>query len=151
MINRFFDIDNNVYLNSYYIYILMLDYQIEVDINELIVKLYLLKYPKKLIDILKDKQIKIDNNLLKDYQINNIQSDMLKYSSTVYVDGFNEAISYLYSKEIIDYNISEGTIFKGYFYNYIDKENIDKNLINISKYINSITDIYGIEFIKQYL
>ncbi|WP_148551774.1 hypothetical protein [Paraclostridium bifermentans] len=151
MINRFFDIDNNVYLNSYYIYILMLDYQFEIDINELIVKLYLLKYPKKLINILKDKGIKIEDDLLKDYQINNIQSNMLKYSSTVYVDGFNEAISYLYSKEIIDYNISEGTIFKGTFYNYIVKENVDKNLINISKYINSITDIYGIEFIKQYL
>lgn len=151
MINRFFDIDNNVYLNSYYIYILMLDYQFEADINELIVKLYLLKYPKKLINILKDKGIKIEDDLLKDYQINNIQSNMLKYSSTVYVDGFNEAISYLYSKEIIDYNISEGTIFKGTFYNYIGKENVDKNLINISKYINSITNIYGIEFIKQYL
>ncbi|CEQ11118.1 Uncharacterised protein [[Clostridium] sordellii] len=151
MINRFFDIDNNVYLNSYYIYILMLDYKREIGINELIVKLYLLKYPKKLINILKDKEIRIEDDLLKDYQINNIQSNMLKYSSTVYVDGFNEAISYLYSKEIIDYNISKGTIFKGNVYKYIDKENIDKNLINISKYINSIIDIYGIEFIKKYL
>lgn len=151
MINRFFDIDNNVYLNSYYIYILMLDSKSEVYINELIVELYLLKYPKKLIEILKDKQVKIEDNLFENYQINNIQSNMLKYSSTIYVDGFNEAISYLYSKDIIDYNIANGSILKGEFYKQVAKKNIDQNLINISKYIHLIIDRYGIEVIRQYL
>ncbi len=139
MINRFFDIDNNVYLNSYYIYILMLDSKSEVYINELIVELYLLKYPKKLIEILKDKQVKIEDNLFENYQINNIQSNMLKYSSTIYVDGFNEAISYLYSKDIIDYNIANGSILKGEFYKQVAKKNIDPKL---NKYLKVYTSNY---------
>ena len=51
MKNRFFDVDNNIYLNSLYIVALMA-YTKETDtIEKIMLELFLIKYPKIILNI----------------------------------------------------------------------------------------------------
>lgn len=151
MNNRFFDINKNVYLNSYYIYILMLNIEGGIQVKNLMLSLYLFKHLSKLNKIILNLGIKVDERLFEEYQINNIQSRMEKYSSSIYMEDFNEAISYLYSKNIIDYDVIEGIIRKTNIYYKIDKSKIPNRLIHISIYIQRIIREYGYENMENYL
>lgn len=149
MKNRFFDVDNNIYLNSLYIVALMA-YNKEVDaIEKMMLKLYLMKNPKVYLGFCKKHSIKIDKRLLYDFQYNNLQSEMQKYSLRLHIDGFNEALSYLYSKGLINYDMKQNLVLKTHLFSEINLEELPQNLAKLSANINIIFDDYDVVTIKQ--
>lgn len=151
MNNRFFDINKNIHLNSIYLFILLLDSKQPQNIDDLMLGIYLLKHPEQVLRVSSKIDIKIDENLFELYQINNIQSSVANYSSKIKVDGLYEAINYLYSKNIIDYDIDTRTLLKAKLYNNVDINRISIKIIKVARYINNIIDIYGVEHIIEYL
>jgi hypothetical protein len=151
MINRFFNIDNNVYLNSFYIISLMLDRDEPIRLDKLMISLYLLKYPSIFLRVVKFLNIEIESNILKKFQIQNIQSDMLRYSSRLYVEGFNEAIAYLYSKNITEYNSKNNSIYKTSIYEKIDKSKISSEIKLLTRHIQNIINAYEVDVLRESL
>ncbi|MBU3072847.1 hypothetical protein [Clostridium estertheticum] len=149
MKNRFFDVDNNIYLNSLYI-IGIVAYAKETDtIEKIILKLYLIKYPKIMRDICTKCNIKIDKDLLFDFQYENLQSEMLKYSLRLHVDGLYDALAYLYSKRLINYDSRLNQITKTDIFEEIDLNTLPKNTKALSGIINKVFDELDINSIKK--
>lgn len=149
MKNRFFDVDNNIYLNSLYI-IALLGYSKESDsIEKIMVKLYLLKYPKIMLDICDKYSIAIDKDLLFDFQYDNLQSEMMKYSLRLHVDGLYDALSYLYSKKLINYDSKLDCITKTDMFDEIDLVVIPESTKLLADIINKIFDEYDFNNIKS--
>lgn len=151
MNNRFFDINRNIHLNSIYIFILLLESDGPKNIEDLMLGTYLLKYPEQILRVSSKINTKIDENLFESYQIKNIQSSISKYSSKVNVDGFYEAIHYLYSKNMIDYEIDNKSVERTRLYDSVDITSISIKTIKVARYINAIIQEYGQDNIIKYL
>ena len=149
MKNRFFDVDNNIYLNSLYIVALMA-YTKETDtIEKIMLKLFLIKYPKIILNICIKYDIKVEKNSLFDFQYDNLQSEMLKYSLRLHVDGLYDALAYLYSKKLINYDNKVNRIIKTDTFEKIDLEILPKNTKVLADTINQIFDQFDINTIKK--
>ncbi|WP_346911079.1 hypothetical protein [Faecalicatena orotica] len=106
MENRFFDIDNNVYLNGLYIAALLVNVTSTYKLEEINLKLFLMKNPSVLLNLCKYLDIPINRNIFEEFQYSNLQADMSKYLLKVQVSGLMETLNFLYSKGLIklDYN-----------------------------------------------
>ena len=149
MKNRFFDVDNNVYLNSLYIITLMI-YQKESDsIERMMLELYLLKNPRVFLDIVAKYDLRIDKSILFGFQHDNLQSEMLKYSLRLHIDGFYEALSYLFSKGLINYDSKQNSITKTDLFTEINHMELPENIKGLADIINKLFDNIGTENLKK--
>ena len=110
MENRFFDIDNNIYLNGLYVVALigseMNTYKIEV-VN---LKLYLLKNPNVFLNTCDNLRFSVDKSVFKQFQYSNLQADMNKYILKVQVKGLLETLNFLYSKGLVELNFERNKV-----------------------------------------
>ena len=149
MKNRFFDVNNNIYSNSLHIVLLLKYYKESESIDNMIIKLYLIKYPKILIDICRKYNIHVNYNLFSDFQYNNTQSQMLKYSLKLNVDGFYDALTYLYIKNLINYDIKNNLIIKTKKLDEIKLNEVPKSLILLVEIIDKLFNHYNVNEIRK--
>lgn len=142
MDNRFFDIDSNVYLNSLYILSAIYISDKSFKIRELLVSLYLIKNPSICIHLLDKKNRTLFEKQIKTYEFNNIQSEMIKYTSKIYTDGLNETLSYLFSKNIISYDVNSSSIHRGSQFDKLNFKKFPKDIILKATCANKIISKY---------
>lgn len=145
MDNRFFDIDSNVYLNSIYILSVIFKSDKPLNIDSLLMALHLIKNPSICLSLL-DKRNKVSfRKYIQDYELNNIQSEMIKYTSKIYTDGLNEALSFLFSKNLITYEFDSASVYKSSEFDKIDFKMFPKELIYKSCCVNKIMSNYALK------
>lgn len=149
MKNRFFDVDNNIYLNGLYIISIIAYANVADTIEKIMLKLYLIKYPKVLIDICTKYYIEVNKKLLFEFQYENLQSDMLKYSMRLHVDGIYDAVAYLYSKGLIIYDSKLNHITKTEIFREVDLLAIPDNTKILVKIVNELFDKHDVEELKK--
>lgn len=149
MKNRFFDVDNSIYLNSLYIVTLMINKDEGSSIERLMLELYLMKNPKVFIEVSKKYKIEHCKNLYFDFEYENLQSEMLKYSLRLHTEGFYEALSYLYSKDLINYDSEQNRLNKARLFNDIDLQAIPTNITSLARTIDGIFNKYNIDDLRS--
>lgn len=143
MENRFFDIDSNVYLNSIYILSILNKFDGNLSIKKLLIMLYLIKNPKIFLGFLSNRQKVTFNKYIKAYEINNVQSEMIKYNSKIFTNGFNESLSFLYSKDLITYDLEYENIKKSDKFDNINFRKFPRDLMSKATYITKVISNYS--------
>lgn len=145
MNDRLFEIDSNANLNALYIIAFMTIHNSEVGIKSLMVSLFLMKYPNICLELLDTRNKKLFKNNLENWEINNLQNEMHKYTSAVYDEGFNNGMAFLYSRNLIDYNLEKDILGMSKEANEIQTKSIPQNLINRAKFVSKVISMYSIE------
>lgn len=149
MQNRFFDIDDNIYLNSLYIISLLYNSSAEISIEKLLIEVYLFKFPKITCELLESVGDFSFNDILYDFQINNLQNHMQKYLFTIHATGFYEALAYLYSKNLLLYKVDFGSVSKTDLFNDINIKQIPDYLLKFASKIVNLIDKSDINLLTE--
>lgn len=120
-------------------------------IKGLLLTLYLIKNPSVCLALLDKKNKVLFKKHIKEYELNNIQSEMTKYTSKIYSNGLNEALSFLFSKNIIKYEVDLALVEGTSEFNKIDFEKFPKDLIFKASYANKIIGNYSVEELESKL
>lgn len=145
MNDRLFEIDSNANLNALYIIAFMTMHNREIGIKTLIVSLFLMKYPNICLELLDARDKKLFKNSLENWEINNLQNEMHKYTSAVYDEGFNNGMAFLYSRNLITYDLEKDIISMSKEANGIQTNSIPKNLIIRAKFVSKVISMYSLE------
>jgi hypothetical protein len=151
MENRFFDIDNNVYLNGLYLVLLIRSEDKGYNWDEINLKLFLMKNPHIVLNVCRNLGIEIPRDLFKEYQYLNLQADMSKYLLKVQVKGLMDAINFLYSKGLAEVNYQKGNLHATAKCMKMDLEIVPEKLINVANKINSIFQEVTMKDLKKVL
>ncbi len=143
MDNRFFDIDSNVYLNSIYILCSIYKSDRTLSIKDILFSLYLIKSPSISLALLDGKSKLSFKKKLHAYDFNNIQSEMIKYTSKIFTDGLYESLSFLFGKNLITYDINSSLVYKSENFDKLNFKRFPKDLIYKADYANKIIRNYS--------
>lgn len=151
MENRFFDIDNNVYLNGLYLVVLICGDNKNYKLEEINLKLFIMKNPHILLNVCEYLKIEISRELFYEYQYSNLQSEMTKYLLKVQVKGLIEAINFLYSKGLIEVNYQRNNLHATEKCIDMNLNEIPQNIIDVANKVNSIFQKITINDLKKIL
>lgn len=149
MKNRFFDVNKSIYLNGLYILVLLKTIEKSIEMEKLLIGFYFMKYPKVLFDVAEKNQIKINTNCFQEYDLDNIETNMLKFSMRIHTEGLYDALSYLYSKDIISYSGSDDKVSKGLQFENIDFLQVPEYLIEAGASVNKVIEAMGVAKLKE--
>lgn len=149
MENRFFDINKSIYLNGLYILVLLKNLEECIEMEKLLIGFYFMKYPKVLVDVAEKNEIKINTNCFQEYDLDNIETDMLKFSMRIHTEGLYDALSYLYSKDIISYSESDDKVSKSLQFQKVDFLQIPKYLIEEGASVIKVIEAVGVPKLKE--
>lgn len=151
MENRFFDIDNNVYLNGLYIVALIYNDNKAYKLDEINLKLFLIKNPYIMLSVCRNLRIQIPKEIFAEYQYVNFQADMSKYLLKVQVKGLMETINFLYSKGLVDVDYKKGSLQATSKCMKMDLSTVPKRILSVADKINSIFEKVAIQDVKKIL
>lgn len=145
MKNRFFDINENKYLNSIII-IAFLKLKKEQNIEELLISLYLFRYPVILGKIFGNIEAE---KIFKKHELENINSESVEIDTKIYINGFYDSISFLYSMNLVEYFEDEEKIKGTESIKTINTDSFPKSLELKVKYIRKHIETLRIENIEE--
>lgn len=151
MENRFFDIDSNVYLNGLYIFVLISEEQKMYKLDDINLKLFLMKNPHIMMNVCKKFQIEISMSYFDEFQFDNYQVEMSKYVLKVQVKGLMESISFLYSKGLLEMNLYKGIIQATQKCIKLRNEKVPERIFYMANKINKLFAIASVKDIKKAL
>lgn len=151
MENRFFDIDNNVYLNGLYLVLLIRADDKEYKLDVINLKLFMMKNPHIMLNVCQNLGIEISKDMFDEYQYLNLQADMSKYLLKVQVKGLMEAINFLYSKGLVEANYQKGSLHATAKCIEMDLNRVPEKIINVANKVNSIFQEIAMKDIKKVL
>lgn len=149
MENRFFDVNKSIYLNSLYILVLLKNLKNSIEMEKLLIGFYFIKYPKVLVDVAEINKIKINTNCFQDYDLDNIETNMLKFSMRIHTEGLFDSLSYLYSKDIISYSGREDKVSKSLQFEKVDFLQVPKYLIEAGVSVIKVIEGVGVPKLKE--
>lgn len=151
MENRFFDIDNNVYLNGLYLLVLIQEDDNFYGLDEINLKLFLMKNPAIMLNVCGKLKVDISNIGYEEYQYVNLQADMSKYLLKIQVKGLMEVISFLYSKGLIEFDCKKCVLCATKKCIEMDLREVPEKIIMLARIINKIFDKATVTDIKKIL
>ncbi len=149
MENRFFDVNKSIYLNGLYILVLLKNLEKSIEMEKLLIGFYFMKYPKVLVDVAERYKIKINENCFQEYDLDNIETNMLKFSMRIHTEGLYDALSYLYSKDIISYSGSEDGVSKSLQFGKVDFLQVPEYLIEAGVSVIKVIEVVGVPKLKE--
>lgn len=149
MENRFFDVNKSIYLNSLYILVLLKNLKNNIEIEKLLIGFYFMKYPKILVDVAERNKIKMNANSFQEYDLDNIETNMLKFSMRIHTEGLYDAISYLYSKDIISYSGSEDKVSKCLLFEKVNFLLVPEYLLEAGAAVIKVIEVVGVSKLKE--
>ena len=149
MENRFFDVNKSIYLNGLYILVLLKNLEKSIEMDKLLLGFYFMKYPKVLVDVAEKNKIQINTDCFQEYDLDNIESNMLKFSIRIHTEGLYDALAYLYSKDIISYLVSDDKVSKSIQFENIEFLQVPKNLIEAGASVIKVIEDVGVPKLKE--
>lgn len=149
MENRFFDVNKSIYLNGLYILVLLKNLEKSIEMEKLLIGFYFMKYPKVLVDVAEKNKIKINTNCFQEYDLDNIETNMLKFSMRIHIEGLYDALSYLYSKDIISYSGSDDKFSKSLQFENVDFLQVPEYLIEAGSSAIKVIEAVGVPKLKE--
>ncbi|AVQ47462.1 hypothetical protein [Clostridium botulinum] len=143
MENRFFDINSNIYLNCIYMLSILSKSNETISIKRLLISLYLIKKPIVCIKFLKRSSKSTFLKHVEPFELDNIQTEMDKYSSKLFITGFNEALLFLISNDIVSYAPDSINLIKANKFKNLKLKILPEDLIYKAKYVNKIVESYS--------
>jgi len=151
MENRFFDVDNNVYLNGLYLLTLIQQDDKFYGLDEINLKLFLMKNPAVMINVCGKLKIDISRDAYEEYQYVNLQADMSKYLLKIQVKGLMEVIIFLYSKGLVEFDYKKYVLRATEKCIEMDLKEVPEKIIMLARIINKIFETATIKDIKKIL
>lgn len=149
--NRFFDIDNNVYLNGLYVVALIGMDEKTYKLGELNLKLFLIKNPYVFLNLCNNLAVQVNKDIFEQFQYCNLQAEMSKYILKVQVKGLLETLNFLYSKGLVQINYSKDMIQANVKCVELYQNEIPYKIKLVSNEINKLFDKVLIKDIKKAL
>lgn len=145
MKNRFFDINENKYLNSLYM-IAFFQEKSQFKIKRLLIYLYLFKFPIVLYKLFESPDIKL---LFQDFEINNLSKKVVSIDSTIHTNSFYESLSFLFSKDLVRYDDDNDFVYITETFLNIESNKIPLNIKRKVKKILALLEKETIENIEN--
>ena len=149
MENRFFDVNKSIYLNGLYILVLLKNLEKSIEMEKLLIGFYFIKYPKVLVDVAEKNRFQIDTSCFQEYDLDNIESNMLKFSMRIHTEGLYDALSYLYSKDIISYSGSDDKVSKSLQFENVEFLQVPEYLIEAGASVIKVIEAMGVPKLKE--
>lgn len=137
MYNRFFEIETNPYLNVVYILAFLKDREGRISIKELVLGVYLIKNPNICMKLLAGREKSAFKKGIPTYQLYSIQSEMSRYTETIFTEDVYNALELLACRGLIYYE-AEGIVKDTDKFKFINFKTFTKEVMHKVKYVNII-------------